>query len=98
MGVPYAQCSAVYFPIFDDPDLIDEAVRQHGIAIARHIHVAHDIAAAGDAPRLEFLGRGIEAHDGVGLARRTRCTRRAPLVNDDAVGSDFGPLGRRATR
>src|SRR5690242_10756040 len=51
----------------DHPNLIDQAIRGHRVAVGRHAHVAHDVAAAGYRPALEFLRLGIEAHDGVRL-------------------------------
>src|SRR6478735_8144915 len=44
----------------DEADRIRETVRQHEIAVARHVHVAHDVAAARNGPSLELLAGGIE--------------------------------------
>src|SRR5205823_8696753 len=74
------------------PDLIDETVSEHGIAFPRDIHVAYDIAAARDAPGLEFLGLGIEPYDGVRLGEGLAVPHGA-LGEHDAVG-----LGLRSAR
>ena len=47
------------------PHLIGQAIGGHRISVRRHIHVAHDVAAAGDRPALEFFCSRIEAYDGV---------------------------------
>src|SRR5262249_107213 len=69
----------------DQSDLIDQAVRGHRVAVARHAHVAHDVAAAGDRPALEFLRLRVEAHDRVRLGAGFVVPERA-LGEDDAVG------------
>src|SRR5262245_56939647 len=51
----------------DQPDLVDQAVGERDAAVARHVHVAHDVAPAGGRPGLEFLDLRIEPDDGVGL-------------------------------
>src|SRR3954466_4013566 len=57
---------------FNQPDLVGQAVGDDGIAVGRDIHIADDIAAAGDRPALEFLRRRVEAHDRVRLRRGFR--------------------------
>src|SRR5579871_2808921 len=69
---------------FNHADLVDEAVRHHRVAVVVDVHVAHDVAAARDGPRLELLPRGIEAHDGVRLGAGLAVPDGA-LGEDDAV-------------
>src|SRR5262245_22611658 len=77
----------------DQSDLIDQAVRGHRVAVARHAHVAHDVAAAGDRPALEFLRLRVEAHDRVRLGAGFVVPERA-LGEDDAVGLRLRPARR----
>src|SRR5262249_51526856 len=77
----------------DQSHLIDQAVRSHRIAVARHAHVAHDVAAAGNRPALEFLRLRVEAHDRVRLGAGFVVPERA-LGEDDAVGLRLWPARR----
>src|SRR5262249_38573947 len=58
---PRLRCALLLFHL-DQSDLIDQAVRGHRVAVARHAHVAHDVAAAGDRPALELFRLRVEAH------------------------------------
>src|SRR6266700_7695926 len=69
----------------DQPDLVGEAVGGDRIAVARDVHVAHDVAAAGDRPGLEFFRLRIEAYDRVRLGAGFVVPERA-LGEHDAVG------------
>src|SRR5260370_12984305 len=77
----------------DQSDLIDQAVRGHRVAVARHAHVAHDVAAAGDRPALEFLRLWVEAHDRVRFGAGFVVPERA-LGEDDAVRLRLRPARR----
>src|SRR5437870_7800098 len=52
---------------FDQRHAVDAAAREREVAVACHRHVAHDAAARGDGPGLEFFRLRIEAHDRVRL-------------------------------
>src|SRR5215813_14959604 len=73
--------------------LVGKAVGQHRISLARHIHVAHDIAAAGNHPALEFFGCRIKANNGVGFGTGL-VVPDGTLGEDDAVGLRLGPARR----
>src|SRR5262249_6167437 len=81
---PRLRCALLLLHL-DQSDLIDQAVRGHRVAVARHAHVAHDVAAAGDRPALEFLRLRVEAYDRVRLGAGFVVPERA-LGEDDAVG------------
>ena len=53
------------FPNLDEADLVDAALGDDEVAVARRHHVANDAAAAGNDPGLELLGLRIEAHQRV---------------------------------
>src|SRR5689334_16017480 len=78
----------------DEADLVDQAVGQHRLTADRDVHVAYDVAAAGDRPGLEFFASGIEAHDGVRLGRRLAVPDRA-LGEDHAIGLRLRPARRQ---
>src|SRR5436190_23136207 len=77
----------------DQADLIDQAVRGDRIAVGRHAHVAHDVAAAGYRPALELLRLGVEAHDGVRLGAGLVVPERA-FGEDDAIRLRLRPARR----
>src|SRR5262249_57950947 len=67
------------------PPLIDQAIGRDRVAVGRHVHVAHDVAAARDRPALERFRLRIEAHDGVRLGGGLVVPQRS-FGEDDAVG------------
>ena len=76
------------------PPGLTRLLASHRIAVRRDVHVAHDVAAAGNGPGLEFLGLRVEAHDGVRLGAGLVVPDRA-LGEDDAVGLRLRPARRR---
>src|SRR5215813_1284151 len=91
-GPPGARATRVSLYL-DQSDLVDQAVGGDRVAVARHVHVAHDVAAARDRPALEFFGLRIEAHDGVRLGTGLVVPDRAP-GEDHAVGLRLRPTRR----
>jgi hypothetical protein len=53
-----------------EPHLVGQAVGQHRVSLARHIHIAHDVTPARNDPALEFFGCRIEANNGVGFGEQ----------------------------
>src|SRR5579871_1851127 len=78
----------------DYADLIDEAVGHHRVPAWRDRHVAHDVAAAGNSPALEFFARRIEANDRVRLGVGFIVPDRA-LGEDHAIGFGLRTAWRR---
>src|SRR5689334_4997617 len=52
---------------FRDAQRVDEAVGHEEVAVACHVCVADNVAAARNCPGLKLSGFGIEAHNGVRL-------------------------------
>jgi hypothetical protein len=77
---------------FNQPCLIGQAVCDNWIAIGIHVHVAHNISAAGDRPALELIRARIETHNRIRFGRGFTVPQRA-LGENDTIR-----LGLRSTR
>src|SRR5204862_4278035 len=73
--------------------LVHQAVGEHPVAVARDVHVAHDVAAAGNRPALELLRVWIEAHHRV-RARFRLAVPEYALDRRDAVRRGLGAARR----
>ena len=56
-AAPCSRCEVALPPSsnFNETDLVDEAVGGHDITAGSHVHIAHDIATAGEWPSLKTL-------------------------------------------
>src|SRR5262245_40805390 len=81
----------------DESHLVGKAIGKHRISLARHIHIADDVATTRNGPALEFFGSWVKANDGVGLGAGLVVPHGIPR-EDDSVWLRLGPTRRRPFR